>query len=60
VVEGEISALEEKIAVVSSRLEHPPAEPAEVLRLGQDYQHLHAALELRLKEWSDLSEETSS
>ncbi len=60
VVEGEISALEEKIALVSSRLEHPPAEPAEVLRLGQDYQHLHAVLELRLKEWTDLSEESSS
>jgi len=28
--------------------------------LGQDYQHLHAVLELRLKEWTDLSEESSS
>ncbi|MBN2549879.1 MAG: ABC-F family ATP-binding cassette domain-containing protein [Anaerolineales bacterium] len=53
-VEGLISALEEELASISRKLEHPPDDPAKVLRLGRDYVRLQNELDELMKEWEQL------
>ncbi len=54
-VEGEITALETQVGLISRQLENPPAEPGKVQRLGQEYVRLQSLLEARLDEWAALS-----
>jgi hypothetical protein len=56
-LEAEIFEIEKQIAQVSGKLENPPANPAQVLRLGQEYERLQQVLEERMDEWARLSEE---
>ena len=53
-LEVEISALEGKMAVISQQLEVPPADLAEVERLGEAYAELQQRLEERMAEWAEL------
>ncbi|MEJ5202232.1 MAG: ABC-F family ATP-binding cassette domain-containing protein, partial [Anaerolineales bacterium] len=56
-LEEEIAALEAQMAVISRRLEHPPADPALVQKLGQEYVALERALEQRLEMWDTLTQQ---
>ena len=53
-LEAEISALEGKLAVISQQLEDPPADLAEVERLGAEYAAVQEALDVRMSEWAEL------
>lgn len=55
-VETLIAGLEEHLAVITSRLEKPPADPAKVQRLGQDYLRLQTQIDELMKEWELLNE----
>ncbi len=56
-LEEEIAALEAQMAVISRRLEQPPADPALVQKLGQEYVALERALEQRLEMWDTLTQQ---
>jgi ATP-binding cassette subfamily F protein 3 len=56
-LETEIVEIENQIAQVSRKLENPPADPGQVLKLGQEYERLQQLLEERMDEWGKLSEE---
>jgi ATP-binding cassette subfamily F protein 3 len=56
-LETEISDIEAQIAGVSRSLENPPADPGAVVKLSQEYERLHQALDERMNEWALLSEE---
>jgi ATP-binding cassette, subfamily F, member 3 len=53
-LETEISELEGKLAGISQRLETPPADLAEVERLGAEYADLQQTLDECLVEWTEL------
>jgi ATP-binding cassette subfamily F protein 3 len=53
-VETEITALEERLAVLSSALEKPPADPEQVQQMGEEYVQVQHALEKLLAEWESL------
>jgi hypothetical protein len=53
-VEAQIATLEEQLAVLSRRLENPPADPAKVQRLGQEYMKVQSELDLLIEEWEQL------
>lgn len=54
-LENEIAGLEEQLAQVSRQLEMPPADPAKVQRLGQEYLQLQQKLEQLMGEWEMLA-----
>lgn len=56
-VEGLISTLEEHLALISRRLENPPADPVRVQRLGQDYLDLQNQIEELMQEWELLHDQ---
>ncbi|HEX9018050.1 MAG TPA: ABC-F family ATP-binding cassette domain-containing protein [Anaerolineaceae bacterium] len=56
-LEAEIGEIEKQVAQVSRLLENPPADAGQVYKLGQDYERLQQALEERMEEWGQLSEE---
>jgi ATP-binding cassette, subfamily F, member 3 len=56
-LEAEIIEIENQIAQVSRKLENPPADSGQVLKLGQEYERLQQVLEERMDEWGKLSEE---
>jgi ATP-binding cassette, subfamily F, member 3 len=58
-IEDEITSLETRLAGIARQLENPPADPAEVARLGQQYTELQHALEQRLADWSQLAEKAA-
>jgi ATP-binding cassette subfamily F protein 3 len=53
-VETQISALEARLDALSSRLENPPADPAQVQRLGSEYVQAQDELEVLMQEWEGL------
>ena len=53
-VEAQIATLEEKLAILSRKLENPPADPAKVQRLGQEYVKVQSELDLLIEEWEQL------
>jgi ATP-binding cassette subfamily F protein 3 len=53
-VEAQIATLEEQLAVLSRKLENPPADPAKVQRLGQEYVKVQSELDLLIEEWEQL------
>ncbi len=58
-LEAQISELEGKLELLSRRLENPPSDPAEVSRLGEEYQQLQHTLEDHLADWAQISEDLS-
>jgi ATP-binding cassette subfamily F protein 3 len=56
-LEAEIVEVEKQFAQVSRKLENPPADPGQVLKLSQEYERLQQVLEERMEEWGKLSEE---
>jgi ATP-binding cassette subfamily F protein 3 len=55
-IEEEIQTLEAQQTVISAKLEAPPADSDEVLRLGEHYVALQNKVESLLHEWSDLTD----
>ena len=53
-VEEQIAGLERQMAELSHKLENPPADPAKVQRLGQEYVRVQAELEQFMGEWEEL------
>ena len=53
-VEAQITNLEGKLDRLSRQLENPPAEPAKVQGLGEEYVRVQGELELLMKEWESL------
>lgn len=58
-VEDKITALEEKLKALSQKLENPPADPAKVHRLGNEYLHVQNELDELLLEWESLHTEAA-
>ena len=56
-LEAAISDLEEQIALVSKKLEHPLQASESVEALGKEYVRLQAALDAKWQEWHDLFED---
>jgi ATP-binding cassette, subfamily F, member 3 len=54
-LENQIAALESQAAQVGRALENPPSDPAEVVRLGTEYERLHAEMNEKLAEWEGLT-----
>ncbi len=50
-LENQIAALEARLAELGFLLEHPPADPAKVARLGRDYARLQKEMDEKLAEW---------
>ncbi len=59
-MESSIAALEGELASIGQQLENPPADPAKVLRLGQEYQRVRRELEARLEEWAEMSDQSTA
>lgn len=55
-LENQIAALERQLAELGAQLESPPAEPAEVARLGKAYALVQREMDERLEEWEGLQE----
>jgi hypothetical protein len=53
-VEAQITILEEGLAILSRKLENPPADPAKVQRLGQEYVRVQSVLDQLIEEWEQL------
>lgn len=53
-LEEEIAALEKELASVAGELENPPADPAKVEQLGENYVRVQQQLEVLLEEWAAL------
>ena len=53
-VEELITSLEEQLAVLTSRLERPPADPVKVQKLGRDYVRVQDELNTLMNEWESL------
>jgi len=56
-LEAEIIEIENQIQQVGHKLENPPADPGQVIRLSHEYERLQQTLEQRMEEWGQLSEE---
>jgi ATP-binding cassette subfamily F protein 3 len=54
-IENHVARLEEQLGELSALLEHPPADPAEVTRLGREYARLQTEMDGKLLEWERLS-----
>jgi ATP-binding cassette subfamily F protein 3 len=55
-VEELIGALEVQLNTLSHKLENPPADPAKVQKLGQEYVRVQAELDQLMEEWEGLHE----
>ncbi|HTX91242.1 MAG TPA: ABC-F family ATP-binding cassette domain-containing protein [Anaerolineales bacterium] len=53
-LENKIAALEAELGQIGFRLENPPADPAKVAHLGQEYQRVQREMDAWLAEWEDL------
>lgn len=53
-VEDQIAELETQLTIISRHLEVPPADPAKVHKLGNEYVRLQGELEEMMKEWEEL------
>jgi ATP-binding cassette subfamily F protein 3 len=54
VVEARVAELESQLAVIGEQLATPPNDPAQVLRLGDDYVEIQNELEVLILEWESL------
>lgn len=54
-LEVQIHALEAKLDEVNHRLENPPADPAKLLKLAQEYQQLQDELNTFLQQWEEMA-----
>jgi ATP-binding cassette subfamily F protein 3 len=55
-IEEEIQILEAQQTIISTKLEAPPTDSDEVLKLGEHYVALQNKVEFLLDEWSDLTD----
>jgi hypothetical protein len=55
-LENKIAALEAELGQVGFRLENPPAEPAKVAQLGNEYQRIQREMDIWLAEWEQLQD----
>ena len=55
-IEEEIQALENQQQIISGKLANPPANSAQVLKLGEDYVTLQNQIETLMGEWTGLHE----
>jgi ATP-binding cassette, subfamily F, member 3 len=53
-VEDTINTLEGELATLSRKLENPPADPAQVQKLGNEYVKIQGKLDELMKEWESL------
>ena len=53
-IENAIAKLEQQLGDLATLLEHPPADPAEVRRLGNEYTRLQDEMDSKLAEWEKL------
>jgi ATP-binding cassette subfamily F protein 3 len=56
-VETLIDILEEQLAELGKRLEHPPDDARKLEKLGRDYSETESRLESLLEEWGQISEQ---
>ena len=54
-IENHVARLEKQLGELSALLEHPPADPAEVTRLGREYARLQTEMDGKLLEWERLA-----
>ena len=54
-VENSIAGLEKQLGELGTLLENPPADPAEVTRLGREYARLQREMDGKLGEWARLT-----
>jgi len=59
-IEEELQALEETQREISTKLEAPPSDPDEVLRLGAQYVSLQDTMDALMEEWTELGEKLGS
>ena len=50
-IENAIAKLEQQLGDLATLLEHPPADPVEVRRLGNEYTRLQDEMDSKLAEW---------
>jgi ATP-binding cassette subfamily F protein 3 len=55
-LENKIATLEAELGQVGFRLENPPAEPAKVAQLGNEYQRIQREMDVWLAEWEQLQD----
>ena len=55
-LENQIAELESKLAGLGTKLENPPADPAEVARLGEEYTSVQNEMDEKLNEWERLEQ----
>jgi ATP-binding cassette subfamily F protein 3 len=55
-VETLITGLEDDLKVLSRKLENPPADPAKVHKLGNEYVRVQKELDALMEQWADLHE----
>jgi ATP-binding cassette subfamily F protein 3 len=55
-LENKIATLEAELGQVGFRLENPPAEPAKVAQLGNEYQRIQREMDIWLAEWEQLQD----
>jgi ATP-binding cassette subfamily F protein 3 len=55
-VEALITGLEDDLKVLSRKLENPPADPAKVHKLGNEYVRVQKELDALMEQWADLHE----
>jgi ATP-binding cassette subfamily F protein 3 len=53
-IENSIASLEQQLGQLGSALENPPADPAEVARMGAEYARLQGEMDGKLSEWEKL------
>ncbi|HEX8992276.1 MAG TPA: ABC-F family ATP-binding cassette domain-containing protein [Anaerolineales bacterium] len=55
-LENKIASLESELANISTALENPPADAAEVTRLGREYTRVQQEMDSQLEEWARLTQ----
>ncbi len=55
-LENKIAALEAQLAELGTQLENPPADAAEVTRLGKEYESTQQEMDEKLAEWERMQE----
>jgi hypothetical protein len=54
-IENSIARLEKRLGELGALLEHAPADPTEVTRLGQEYARVQDEMDGKLGEWERLT-----
>ncbi|MDX9993439.1 MAG: ABC-F family ATP-binding cassette domain-containing protein [Anaerolineales bacterium] len=53
-LENKIATLEARLSVIGNQLENPPSDPAQVLKLGQEYNAIQHEMDEKLNHWEGL------